>query len=397
MTVNLPLSACKLNDDKLKPWGFFCKTLTYFLTSMLLVRREWFQCFVSSSLRASLGAGSITGVPQGSVLGPLLFLIYINDIYLCSNKLAFYLFADDTNLLYADNDLKTLETVVNNELKSVCNWLNANKLTINAKKSNFVIFRPAQKRINHQPCIRIPDNKNNVFALLECKDYVKFLGVLIDKNLTWRPHIDHIASKISKTVGIIARLRHHVPLNTLLQIYRSLIFPYTLYGIPAWGQASQCDLKKILTLQKRALRLIFFASKRSHAIPLFVASNILPVNMLYFETVSAIMHDVSTHSTPKNIRELFIHASDVHAYNTRFSGADNLFVQKSRLNMKLQSFPAFGTRLWNCIHPDWRKLTKRAFKRKIHKLLLTVLEIEDYYVDAHSVILNLNTSNYYTL
>ena len=94
---------------------------------------------------------------------------------------------------------------------------------------------------------------NNGFALLECKDYVKFLGVLIDKNLTWRPHIDHIASKISKIVGIIARLRHHVPLNTLLQIYRSLIFPYTLYGIPVWGQASQCDLKKILTLQKRAL------------------------------------------------------------------------------------------------------------------------------------------------
>ena len=119
--------------------------------------------------------------------------------------------------------------------------------------------------------------------------------------------------------------------------------------------------------------------------------------MLYFETVSTIMHDVSTHSTPKNIRELFIHSSDIHAYNTRFSCADNLFVQKSRLHIKLKSFPAFGTRLWNCLHPDWRKLTKRAFKRKIHKLLLTVLEIEDYYVDAHSLILNLNTSNYYTL
>ena len=83
--------------------------------------------------------------------------------------------------------------------------------------------------------------------------------------------------------------------------------------------------------------------------------------------------------------------------SARFSCADNLFVQKSRLNMKLKSFPAFATRLWNCVHPDWRKLTKRAFKRKIHKLLLTVLEIEDYYVDAHSVILNLNTSDYYTL
>ena len=66
-------------------------------------------------------------------------------------------------------------------------------------------------------------------------DYVKFLGVLIDKNLTWRPHIDHIASKISKIVGIFARLRHHVPLNTLLQIYRSLIFRYTLYGVPVLG------------------------------------------------------------------------------------------------------------------------------------------------------------------
>ena len=69
----------------------------------------------------------------------------------------------------------------------------------------------------------------------------------------------------------------------------------------------------------------------------------------------------------------------------------------SRLHMKLKSFPAFGTRLWNCLPPDWRKLTKRALKRKIHKLLLTVLELEDYYVDAHSLILKLNTSNYYTL
>ena len=83
------------------------------------------------------------------------------DIYLCSNNLGFYLFADDTNPLYADNDLKTLETVVNNELNNVCHWLNANKLTINVKKSNFVIFRPAQKRINNQPCIRILDNNNN--------------------------------------------------------------------------------------------------------------------------------------------------------------------------------------------------------------------------------------------
>ena len=131
--------------------------------------------------------------------------------------------------------------------------------------------------------------------------------MLIDKNLTWKPHIDHIASKISKIVGIHARIRHHVPFNILLQIYRSLIFPCTPYGVPVWGQAAQCDFKKILILQKRALRLIFFSNKRSHVIPLFIAWNILTDNMPYFEAVSAIINDVSTNSTPRNIRQLFIH------------------------------------------------------------------------------------------
>ena len=241
--------------------------------------------------------------------------------------------------------MKSLETIVNAELKNVCNWLNANKLTTNAKKSNFVVFRPRRKRIDHQTCIRIPDNNNNGFVLLECKDYVKSLGVLIDKNLTWKPHIDHIASKISKIVGILARIRHHVPFNILLQIYRSLVFPYTLYGIPVWGQAAQRDLEKILILQKRALRLIFLSNNRTHAIPLFTTSNILPVNMLYFETVSAIMHDVSTNSTPCNIRQLFIHSSDVHEHNTRSSSTKKFFIQESGLRVKLKSFSAFGARL----------------------------------------------------
>ena len=91
----------------------------------------------------------LSGVPQGSVLGPLLFLIYINDISNSSDKLKFYLFADDTNLLYADKNLKSLESTVNAEIFRVYNWLIANKLSLNIKKSNFVIFRPRQKKLNH--------------------------------------------------------------------------------------------------------------------------------------------------------------------------------------------------------------------------------------------------------
>ena len=163
----------------------------------------------------------ICGVSQGSVLGPFLFLLYVNDIYRSSAKLslAFYLFADDTNLLYADKNLRTLELVVNSELHKVYEWLTANKLTLNIKKSNFIIFHPYQKKIDYQVNLRIFDNDSQTFLPSEQKSYVKYLGVLIDSNLSWKYHIGHITSNISETVGIIARLRYYVPTSVLLRIY----------------------------------------------------------------------------------------------------------------------------------------------------------------------------------
>ena len=114
-------------------------------------------------------------VPQGSVLGPLLLLLYVNDIHKSSDKLAFYLFADDTNLLCADKNLRTLELVVNLEFHKVYEWLTAYKLTLNVEKSNFIIFHPHQKKINHQLNLKILDNDPKTFLPLEQKLYVKYL------------------------------------------------------------------------------------------------------------------------------------------------------------------------------------------------------------------------------
>ena len=152
-------------------------------------------------------------------------------------------------------------------------------------------------------------------------------------------------------------------------------------------------MKKVFNLQKRALRLMFFAGNRSHAIPLFVSANVLPLNMLYFETVCSLMHDISTNSEPQNICDVFTCSSDVHTYNTSFSGAGNLYVNKSRLRIQLNSFSIFGAKFWNCLKPDPRKLRKKPFKNKIHQFLLAVLGNEDDYVDVPSLMFKI--TNYH--
>ena len=129
-----------------------------------------------------------------------------------------------------------------------------------AKKWNFVIFHPYQKKLDRDVILRIFDIDTNEFVLLDQKTYIKYLGILIDSNLTSKYHISYITTKISKTIGVIARLRHFVPPSTLLTLYRSLISPYFLYGLTVWSQAPQIYLNQYLVLQKRALRLIYFSA-----------------------------------------------------------------------------------------------------------------------------------------
>ena len=141
---------------------------------------------------------------------------------------------------------------------------------------------------------------------------------MIDKNLTWKHHIDTVSLKIGKTSGLHAKLRQFVPRQILLNIYQSPIYPYITYGLAAWGQAAKTHLNKILLLQERALRIIN-SDRRDHGIPLFIDANVLPLNFLYYQTISNLMHDVHNNMVPSGILNLFQKTSSCHYHNTRAS------------------------------------------------------------------------------
>ena len=148
------------------------------------------------------------GVPQGSILGPLLFLLYINDISNASNLTESLIFADDTSVFYSHSDPNHLQYVMNNELHNFDLWLKSNKLSVNVKKTKYVIFKTSKKKINHNFLFHYENE------ILHQVNSIKFLGVCIDQNLTWKDHINHVSKKISKSIGIIHKSRVYLSCKT---------------------------------------------------------------------------------------------------------------------------------------------------------------------------------------
>ena len=320
-------------------------------------------------------------------------MLYINDIQESSDKFTFYLFADDTNILYSDKNLKSLELSVNQELNNVYDWLTANKLTLNTKKSNFVVFCPPQRKliITYQPRIVIFDSNQNKKVGLEHKDYVKHLGILIDKNLSWKHHIDHIAIKVNRTVGLISKLRHFLLTHTLLNICQAVVAPYLTYGMAIWGQACKSYLDKILKLQKRALRFIFFSDHSEHAIPLFVDAQVLPIKFLYYESIANLMFDVRN-TTARLIFKIYfkIHLMfilTIHVLLPLITSIPNL------LGYLFKQIPSLeiGVKVWNEIPQALGNLSKNAFKRKLKQILFNILGTQDSYIDLSQIIKNVKS------
>ena len=214
----------------------------------------------------------VCGVPQGSILGPLLFLIYVNDLYMASPKIATVMFADDTNFFLSDRHTESLFMNMNNELDKVSTWFKANKLSLNSLKTKFSLFHPSGKKRgipNNLPLLKI-DNRN-----IERNVVTKFLGVLIDENLNWKAQIANVSSKVSKNIGILYKATPFLNKSQLKQLYYAFIHSYLNYGNMAWGSTHKSKLQTLYRRQKHAIRVINARDRFTHTKPLFIEMNIL--------------------------------------------------------------------------------------------------------------------------
>ena len=183
-------------------------------------------------------------MPQHSILGPILFLIYINNLHIAIKYSEVHHFADATNLLKFNNCVKSINKRTNYDLKNLSNWLKATKISLNVGKTELVLFTSSKKQLDCDLKIKLNGKRLNE------TDSVKYLGIQIEKRLTWKKHINHVALKLNKATAMLSKSRHALDIKTLRSVYYAIYESHLCYASHVWAQ-NTTSVKRVHLLHKK--------------------------------------------------------------------------------------------------------------------------------------------------
>ncbi len=354
-TINHKLLLMKLNY-----YGIRGRALEWF-RSYLKQRRQ----YVSYNGENSSTQVVEYGVPQGSVLGPLLFIIYSNDLSSSLSHCKTILFADDTTVFKTGTNLPTLYHQVNQDLDTLNDWFKANQLSINPTKTKYILFQKDAYSVAQYGNLAL----NIEAEILERVTNTKFLGVFIDNKFSWCKHTEHCGKKMSSGIYAINMSKHILSTKHLKTLYYSLVHPYIIYGIQLWGSACKKYIAKIEVLQKKAVRSICRANFNAPSLPLFKQLGILKLSDLCDLYIQKCMYNFVGKSLPSPLQNMFKWHGDTHNYATRHSNDP----KSHRANMTLmnKSLLCTGPKMWMELDSHIKEAkTKHTFKKRYVKSIL---------------------------
>ena len=309
---------------KLEYYGIKGTSLKWF-TSYLTNRKQYVQ-FNNETSSSNLIS---TGVPQGSILGPLLFIIYMNDIAKVTTKFHFTLYADGTSLIeplctFTDtiSNRNSISEEINSELQKIFDWLSVNKLSLNVKKTKMMVFHHRQCNIKD----KIPNLHLDGIPIERVKQF-NFLGIVLDEHMTWNAHTNKVACNIARTIGTLKRLKRFMPLSILKTLYNALILPHLSYGILTWGSKSN----RLIKLQKWALRTISNSKYNAHTDPVFKKLGLLKIQDIYKSSALKLHFKYKNEKVPSYFKEIFFVTNHSHDHGTRYGGQPRFYQTKTAL------------------------------------------------------------------